>query len=525
MAFQVSPGVAVKEIDLTNVIPAVSTSIGGFAGRFRWGPINEVSLISSENELANKFGKPNSTYARGFFEAASFLQYGNALKVVRAEEALVMNASSGFAQNSLKSLTVDAEGSPNLGLYGIADGDDILDNFVMTSTAGTAATLDNPLYSVDTIAIGNADGSGYSGEDVVEFSIGGKTLQVEIDTVDNDSPEASPISSGVGTAATISLTSASASEKFTVSALKNITAAGMTNIATTATGTVTGSGLTVTVTFKLVSISITDPGSSLNGGTYVFTATKQDSSATSVTVTDGLTTTLAGGSEIDSTLIRNDEHFDSIESDLSDDIYSRYAGLLGNKTRIYILNSANFTNSFTGADGNSFAAADNFDGAPDASTEIHILVTTTAREFTGDNSEATELVVETWPFLGVSSTAKSADGSNNFYADVINSRSEWIYIPSGSGAISNVATLTSSQGTFELSAGLDGGTRNNGMINTALDLLSDAETEDVNLLFSETDSDDDATVSNKVLDIAKARKDAVGFVSPPVAPGTTDNPN
>ena len=34
MAFQVSPGVQVKEIDATSVVPAVSTSIGGFAGSF-----------------------------------------------------------------------------------------------------------------------------------------------------------------------------------------------------------------------------------------------------------------------------------------------------------------------------------------------------------------------------------------------------------------------------------------------------------------------------------------------------------
>ena len=34
MGFLVSPGVEVKEIDLTNVIPALSTSIGGFAGEF-----------------------------------------------------------------------------------------------------------------------------------------------------------------------------------------------------------------------------------------------------------------------------------------------------------------------------------------------------------------------------------------------------------------------------------------------------------------------------------------------------------
>ena len=40
MAFQVSPGVLVQEKDLTRIIPAVSTSIGAFAGRFSKGPID-----------------------------------------------------------------------------------------------------------------------------------------------------------------------------------------------------------------------------------------------------------------------------------------------------------------------------------------------------------------------------------------------------------------------------------------------------------------------------------------------------
>ena len=83
MAFQVSPGVQVKEIDLTNVVPAVSTSIGGFAGAFNWGPVEEVTTVGSEKELATVFGTPDTNTASYFLTAASFLQYGNALKVVR----------------------------------------------------------------------------------------------------------------------------------------------------------------------------------------------------------------------------------------------------------------------------------------------------------------------------------------------------------------------------------------------------------------------------------------------------------
>ena len=85
MAFQVSPGVQVKEIDATAVVPAVSTSIGGFAGVFNWGPVNEVVTVSSEQKLAEVFGSPDNVTCSYFLTAASFLKYGNALKVVRAK--------------------------------------------------------------------------------------------------------------------------------------------------------------------------------------------------------------------------------------------------------------------------------------------------------------------------------------------------------------------------------------------------------------------------------------------------------
>jgi len=84
MAFQVSPGVNVSEIDLTTVIPAVSSSVGAIAGVFRWGPVEKRTLLSSENELVSRFGKPSNYNSETFFTAANFLSYGNALYVVRA---------------------------------------------------------------------------------------------------------------------------------------------------------------------------------------------------------------------------------------------------------------------------------------------------------------------------------------------------------------------------------------------------------------------------------------------------------
>jgi len=94
MAFQVSPGVLVQEKDLTRIIPAVSTSIGAFAGSFNQGPVDEIISISSEQELVDTFGKPDSSNFEYFFSAANFLQYSNALRVVRATQTSQLNATS-----------------------------------------------------------------------------------------------------------------------------------------------------------------------------------------------------------------------------------------------------------------------------------------------------------------------------------------------------------------------------------------------------------------------------------------------
>ena len=61
MSFLVSPGVHVREIDLTNVVPAVATSIGAIAGAFQKGPVSSIVTITSEEELIRTFGKPQTT--------------------------------------------------------------------------------------------------------------------------------------------------------------------------------------------------------------------------------------------------------------------------------------------------------------------------------------------------------------------------------------------------------------------------------------------------------------------------------
>jgi len=98
MAFQLSAGVNVSEIDLTTIVPSVATSIGAFAGPFAWGPVGEVTTISDEVRLADTFGKPDSTNYEYWFSAANFLAYSNNLKIVRAfNGGTTKNATSNTA--------------------------------------------------------------------------------------------------------------------------------------------------------------------------------------------------------------------------------------------------------------------------------------------------------------------------------------------------------------------------------------------------------------------------------------------
>jgi phage tail sheath protein FI len=94
MAFQLSPGVNVSEVDLTTVVPSVSTTVGGFVGDFQWGPANEIVQISNEVQLVERFGKPDSNTFTSFFTASNFLQYSNDLRLVRSVGSGTFNATT-----------------------------------------------------------------------------------------------------------------------------------------------------------------------------------------------------------------------------------------------------------------------------------------------------------------------------------------------------------------------------------------------------------------------------------------------
>ena len=328
MAFQVSPGVQVKEIDATNVIPAVSTSIGGFAGALNWGPIEEVVSVTSEKDLADKFGTPDTNTAKYFLTAAAFLKYGNALKVVRV------------AQTSAENATSDGNGL-------LIKNDSIYENSYST-------------------------GQGTSGNWAAKYAgVLGNSLKVSI---------------------------------------------------------------------------VTEGISSWTGYTY----------QSSVDAAPGT---------------------------------SDYAISLGRATTY--------------------------------GDELHVAVIDENGLFSGTAGT----VLESFAFMSQGSDAKKADGTSNYYVDVINNNSQYIRWMDHPGALTNAGSAISSAASIagstsaidsSLAGGVDGNSPTTGNIQTGFDLLEDAETVDVNLLFAYPDANGATTIANDLISIAAARKDCVAFVSPPI---------
>lgn len=97
--YSASPAVIAREIDLSSVVPGASSTIGGFAGEFSWGPVatapEHLVQVSNERELITNFGNPTPSNTQSFHVASSFLKYSNALLVSRAVSDSALNASNG----------------------------------------------------------------------------------------------------------------------------------------------------------------------------------------------------------------------------------------------------------------------------------------------------------------------------------------------------------------------------------------------------------------------------------------------
>ena len=115
MAFFISPGVQVREFDISTIITQYANSAGAYVGSFEWGPVEDITVISSKARLQKYFGNPSDENALHWFSCSNFLDYANNLKVVRvvnediARNATVAGADAQKALDELKEvLNVDS---------------------------------------------------------------------------------------------------------------------------------------------------------------------------------------------------------------------------------------------------------------------------------------------------------------------------------------------------------------------------------------------------------------------------------
>ena len=181
MAFSVSPSVIVREVDASQAVPAVATPPAAMAGIFRWGPVNEPILITSENDLVNRFGKPDDSNFETFFTAADYLAYSNALYIVRADDGT--ERATAFVSD----ITYDANGA-------IVSDDSFYNAFEALYPGSLGENLDvswtvNSAFGGDWVAEGDIAALAYSDANTAqEIAFYSESMHFEVAAVNKLTP-------------------------------------------------------------------------------------------------------------------------------------------------------------------------------------------------------------------------------------------------------------------------------------------------------------------------------------------------
>ena len=407
MAFQVSPGVNVSEIDLTTVVPAVDTTSAGLAGHFVWGPVDKRVLITSENDLVSNFNKPNSNTADDFFTATNFLSYSNALQTVRVVQTGISSSATaarnamGVAGNTVNTV--------------IKNGDDYDDNY-STGISGVGEWV-----------------AKYPGE--------------------------------LGNSLKVSVCASATAWSNSISGNVSIT---------TQTTALAGNGTAFSTQFVVGDLIELGPDKQK-------IRVKTIGSATSITLEEKYT---------GNTISINATH-----------------SIPANVQRYW-----EFTPHFDVAPGTS-AYANTQSGVAD---EIHIAIVDEDGQWSGTKNQ----VLETFSNLSLASDAKTADGSTNYYKEILNRRSAYVWWTghnaTNTNAGSKVAGTTFVGGTavqsLSLVNGRDGATPSNADYINGYNFFKN--TEEVDCSFVLGASANQTRAIHLVNQIAEYRKDCLAVLSP-----------
>lgn len=497
MAFQLSPGVLVTEKDLTNIVPAVATSTGAYAGVFAWGPVMDPTQITSENQLVQRFGKPGDSNAASWFTAANFLSYTNNLQVVRVDTTNARNAvatpsgmvgqvtltsgGSNYAIGSSMSFSAPnvAGGVQATGTVTIADvqvDTDVEVRVVDVELISGGANYTNPTI---TFSDPSGDGVAATGEVIVDLS----NQITEINVLTPGSYEASDV-------ITATITDPTGNDA-------------VINIVTTTIST------PVILPGVVTAVTVTNPGSG-----YTTPPTISINSQTGAGFTATITVA-AGGVKIN-----NEEQYMAQYANgagVVGEFAAKYPGTLGNSIRVEMADSDSFDSwvykgEFDSAPGTSPYAS----GVNGSNDELHIIVIDVNGAWTGTRGA----VIEKFAFVSKASDARQPDGTNNYYKEVLNVRSNyvwWMDHPAGVtnwGMASEGVTFNSLSSVVvrTLAGGIDDFNAADNQLQAGFALFNNAEQSDVSLIPTGPVS---AAVAKYVIEqVAEVRRDCVAFVSP-----------
>ena len=506
MPFQVSPGVNTSEIDLTTIVPGISSIDAGFAGAFRWGPVNDVTLIDSEDLLRERFQTPDANTFTSFFTAANFLQYSNKLHVVRTTNTAMRNASSSGTAVLIA----------NLSQY----------QAVYSEQEGTPVTAQGDFSAKYAGELGNSIKVSLCGPTRANLASGNTTVASNSDVTLTGSV-------AIATNKAITGTSTLFGTELRVGDAIEIAVGGTNTYSAVIAGITSNTAATVDIAptsavdagntvIRLKRSAFGEPARNMAG---LVNVTANSVNVTSAGTTDVLDTSFdlqitAGdiikinGEERKVNVVTNSSHLTvnlGFTNTAVSQTYSRtweYASIFDKEP---------VTTAHSAAKGALF-------------DEVHIVVIDEDGEWTGNRNEG----LETFTGLSVAKGAKYEDGTKAYYVDAINNRSKYLYwmdhnaagdayttagaTVSAWGSVAAAGTeFASSTATgslivrSSLSGGVDGSAPSDGDKITAFRKFQDAEEVDIGLLIGGEAS---ATVALDIISIAEGRKDIVAFLSP-----------
>ena len=578
MSFMLSPGVITKEWDITQIIPQVATSGAAIVGSFEWGPLEKIILVSDEESLVRKFGKPNDDNFGFWFSAKNFLDYSRNLKVVRVvgDGAVNANDSSVTPVTPLIIKNIndwqDNHSHPSQNEFGQFAG-----RYPSAMANGVEIHMadEDTFSAVQEIEVTDG-GSGYTNADVgatvvitAPYDTGGIPAEATIGTVDAVTGKVLTVNlttkgkgyrnppkvtipaptASVGTQAQLSLTFANegvsgvtivdggsgydGSETITVDAPTKANSTATINI-----DSVGGGG-------DITGITLVDGGYGYNDGDTINIVGGNNDATVDITVTDGVITAVvlnaagsgyATGNNVALTAPANTvstatvtytvDGSGTIDSVTVTNNGYGYAGSEG----ITVDPPAVIAGATAKAEAHLWKYYDQFLTIPETTMYtagknghndgLHIVIIDGAGSITGDKGR----VLERYAFCSKAKDAKYDDGSSAYYPYVLRDRSSYVWFgdfPTGMdigvGAWGQEAQDTTFNSLTEpVAVTLANG--NNGTVPTNADYIQGWQlfnnAEQVDFGLAITGPADRVLQDNVIQNVAEYRKDVVAFISP-----------